>query len=102
MEKIKKHSCSAVVFVINILLVVLGYQAIKSNDPKNVISKEDISTTIQPVGQEVLDVQNKLATDRENKLRDLNTAPKAIKQNQTTTNTITTTPAKATTKTKTS
>ena len=101
MEKIKKYSCSAIVFIVNILLLVLGYQVIKNNDPKNVIPKEDINTTIQPLSQEILDTQIKIAADRENKLRDLNTAPKTIKQNQTITNTTTTVP-KASTKTKTS
>lgn len=102
MKKIKKYSCSVAVFIINILLVFVGYHFIKDNDKNTKILKEEENMEIQPIEQGILDAQNKIAADRENKLRDLNTAPKEIKQNQTTTKTTTTTPAKSTTKTKTS
>lgn len=102
LEKIGKYCCSILVFIINILLMVLGYQVIKDQEKSSTeIKKEDISEEIQALDQKILEAQNKLATERENKLRDLNTEPKKIQQQQVTTQTKTTAP-KSSTKTKTS
>jgi hypothetical protein len=96
-EKLKKHGYSWMVFLINILLLLLGYQAIKGQDNQ---------TQIQPLSQETLEAQNKITTDRENKLRNLNNYSKQLNQNQETIQTTTTTPAatptKSSTQTKTS
>jgi len=97
LEKIGKYCCSILVFIINILLVLLGYQVIKNNDQNNSSVKENVNTNVQGLNQEILNAQNEIVVDRENKLRDQNSAPKEIKQNQTTTQT--TTRSSATTKT---
>ena len=77
----------------------LGYQVIKDNDKDNVTFKEEVNVTVQPLSSEILDAQNKIVTDRENKLRDLNNTPKPVKTQKITTETKTVTP-KADTKTK--
>jgi hypothetical protein len=106
MEKLKKHAWSFTVFFINILLLLLGYQAIKSSDKNTVSIVQDNQIEVKPLNQKTIDAQNKITIDRENKLRNLNNTPKQIKQNQVTTQTTTTTPtpvpAKSSTKTKTS
>ena len=104
MAENNKNAFSVAVFIINVLLVVLGYQFIKSADPNSKVLKEEQQTQMQPIDQKILNAQSRIATDRENKLRKLNNSPKVVKQNQTTTNAVTTVPSapKATTKTKTS
>lgn len=106
MEKLKKHAWSSAVFLINILLLLLGYQAIKSSDKNAVAVVQNNQTEVKPLSRETVAAQNKITTDRENKLRNLNNSPKQIKQNQITTQTTTTTPAttskKSSTTTKTS
>src|SRR5665647_2739651 len=100
MEKLKKHAWSFTVFLINILLLLLGYHTIKSSD-KNVLAiGQNSQTQVQPLSQETVNAQNKINTDRENKLRNLNNSPKQIKQNQVTTQTTTTAPATTSTATK--
>jgi len=91
------------VFLLNILLLFLGYQAIKSNDKNSLATEQNSRTEVQSLSQEVIDTQNKITTDRENKLRGLNNTPKEIKQNQVTTQTTTkTTGSSSSAKTKTS
>jgi len=103
MEKIKKHSSWVAVFIINVLVMVLGYQFIKDNDKNKLALKAELQTELQPIDQSILDAQNKIMNDRENKLRKLNNAPKAVKQSVVTTNVKTTVPTtKSSTKTKTS
>jgi hypothetical protein len=105
-EKLKKHGYSWMVFLINILLLLLGYQAIKGSDKNTAAVGQDNQTQIQPLSQETLEAQNKITTDRENKLRNLNNYSKQLNQNQETIQTTTTTPAatptKSSTQTKTS
>lgn len=106
MEKLKKHAWSFTVFFINGLLLLLGYQTIKNSDKNNVAVVQDSQVEIKPLDQKTIDAQNKINTDRENKLRNLNNSPKQIKQNQVTTQTTTavptTTSKKSSSKTKTS
>jgi len=112
MEKnIKQKNCKFVswlIFSFNLLaagLIVLG---IKHQDEKRLESdsfSQDLAEI--PVDQKLLNSQNMISTDRENKLRGLNTDPKELKQVDTTTTTTTTTTVvqqqpKADTKTKSS
>lgn len=102
MEKLKKHGWSFMVFLVNILLLLLGYHTIKANDKNAIIISQNSQTEIKPLGSKTIDAQNQITTDRENKLRNLNSSPKQIKQNQITTQTTTTVPSSASTKTRTS
>ena len=79
-------------FVVNLLaagLVLLGIRHHEEEKLKTKSVSEDAD--VVPVDQKILDAQNRIATDRENKLRDLNTTPKEIKRIDTTTTTTTTT-----------
>ncbi len=105
--EIKKYTNKILVFFINALLVVVAVLFIKDKDKNNVSFENKSETEIVPVDPYVLSLQNVVATNRENKLRDLNTSPKTIEQKKTTTTTTTTTPdptpaSKPSTKTKTS
>lgn len=104
MEKLKKHAWSFTIFLINVLLLLLGYHTIKASDKNTIAIGQNSQTQVQPLSQATVDAQNKITTDRENKLRNLNNSPKQIKQNQITTQTTTVAPApaKSSTQTKTS
>jgi hypothetical protein len=93
-------------------IAVLGVFFIKNEADKKEALSSDKKTELIPIGQEVISAQEKIAADREQKLRDLNTAPKITKKiDATKTTTITTTTkaptssgsgSNSTTKTKTS
>ncbi len=94
LNKFAKHTNKILVFVINILLVVVGSFVIKNKDNHTSI-EIDTEKDLSPVSSDILADQEKIAVDRENKLRDLNSSPKEIQQKEitTTTTTATTTPA---------
>lgn len=94
-KNIQRKNCkfvSVILFLVNLLvggLIVLG---IRHQDEDRLRSQElSEDSNVVPVDQNILDMQNRIATDRENKLRDLNTAPKELKKIDTTTTTTTTT-----------
>ncbi len=91
----QKHLNKILVFVINILLMVIVVLVIKNQDQKNVSVKTDTNATIDPIDAGVLDAQNTISADRENKLRELSSTPQALqtKQVTTTTNTAVTKPS---------
>ena len=98
-----KHLNKILILIINFLLLGLVTLLIKNQDQKK---EQEISSELVPVPEGVLSDQNKILTDRENKLRDLNNTPGEIRTttNITTTKKTTTAPApaKSTKKTKTS
>jgi hypothetical protein len=103
--KWKKRICSWIIFIVNVLLMFLGYQFIKDKDKNKQVLEEENSKIFEAISKDILKTQNEIVTDRENKLRDLNNSPKEVQQNQTTTDTTTTTnttPAKKPQTTKTS
>jgi hypothetical protein len=93
LNKIAKHTNKILVLVINILLVIVGSFIIKNRDNHTSV-EVDTEKDLSPLSSDILADQDKIATDRENKLRDLNSAPKEIQQKEitTTTTTATTTP----------
>lgn len=97
--EIKKHGYKIGVFVINVLIVALAVCGMKDRDKNKFSLENKIEENIDPVNVTIQEVQSKIALERENKLRDLNTAPKAIQQQNTITTKTTTTPAAPTTKT---
>lgn len=90
---IKKYLQGFAIFVINLAVVGLIICGIKEKDKNDRFSiKNEKSEDLSQVNQNVLELQNKISTDRENKLRDLNNAPKKIEQQDTTTTQVTTIP----------
>jgi hypothetical protein len=89
---IKEHLQKVSIFVINLLIVGLIVCGIKEKDKNNISLQNESREDLSPVATDVLELQNKIATDRENKLRDLNTTPKQIEQQDTTTTKTTVTP----------
>jgi hypothetical protein len=63
-------------------------------DQKNLAIKIITDSTLEPLDSKILNTQNAISTDRENKLRELNSTPQALqtKQITTTTNTAVTKP----------
>ncbi|TSD02192.1 MAG: Uncharacterized protein Athens071425_112 [Parcubacteria group bacterium Athens0714_25] len=90
LNKIAKHTNKILIFVINILLVIVGSFIIKNRD-KHISIEVDTEKDLSPVSADILADQDKIATDRENKLRDLNSTPKEIQQKEVTTTTTTAT-----------
>ncbi|MGW8185022.1 MAG: hypothetical protein ACWGHO_02850 [Candidatus Moraniibacteriota bacterium] len=95
--EIKKHGYKIGVFVINVLIVALAICAMKDRDKNKFSLENEIQENIDPVDISIQEAQSKIAAERENKLRDLNTAPKAIEQQNTTTTKTTTVPSTTTT-----
>jgi len=95
--EIKKHGYKMGVFVINILIVALAICGMKDRDKSKFSLENEVQENINPVDVNIREAQNKIAAERENKLRDLNTAPKAIEQQNTTTTKTTVVPPPATT-----
>jgi hypothetical protein len=91
----KKHLNKILVFVINILLMVIAVLIIKTQDQKNLAIKTETDSTLDPIDSKILDAQNTISADRENKLRELSSTPQALqtKQITTTTNTAVTKPS---------
>ena len=90
LDKIKKYARQFLIFSFHGLLMVVLIFVMKEIDNKSkpsTITEEN--SNFVPIDQNVLDLQNQIALDRENKLRQLNNSPKEIKQDQVTTNTIT-------------
>lgn len=84
------------IFIVNLMVVGLIICGIKEADRKEKFSLESQkSEDLTPVDDDTLELQNKVATDRENKLRDLNNSPKQLEQKDTVTTKTTTTPAPA-------
>ena len=81
----KKHGYKIGVFVINMLMVALAICGMKDRDKNKFSLENEVRENINPVDINIQEAQSKIATERENKLRDLNTAPKAIEQQNTTT-----------------
>ncbi|EKE20696.1 MAG: hypothetical protein ACD_7C00503G0014 [uncultured bacterium] len=90
--EIKKHGYKIGVFVVNILIVALAICGMKDRDKNKFSLENKTEENVVPIDATVASIQNKIATERENKLRDLNTAPKAIEQQNTVTTKTTTTP----------
>lgn len=92
LNKIAKHTNKILVLVINILLVIVGSFIIKNRDNHTSV-EVDTEKDLSPVSSDILADQEKIAIDRESKLRDINSAPKEIQQKEITTTTTTTTTA---------
>lgn len=90
--EIKKHSCKIGIFVINVLAVSLVVYGLKDENEDKFSLESTVEESITPVDGSIREIQNKIAVERENKLRDLNTAPKEIQQQNTITTTTTVTP----------
>lgn len=106
-EKIK--STSVLVFIINALLVVVGFLVIKNKDSDRLLAQKEALLDTSPINLKILETQSAISKDREIKLNSQNTSAKETKKMEEitakTTKTILATPAptkKATTKTKTS
>lgn len=97
--EIRKHGYKIGVFIINILIVALAICGIRSKDKNNLSLENKLEENIVPVSADIQEIQNKISIERENKLRDLNNAPKAIEQQNTITTKTTVTPQPATVKT---
>ena len=85
----QKHLNKILLFIVNILLMVIAVLVIKEQDRKNLAIETSTDSTLTPIDQKVLDTQNAITTDRENKLRKLNNTPQALKAQQVTTTTTT-------------
>ncbi len=85
----QKHLHKVLIFVVNILLMVVAVLIIKEQDRKNLATETSTESILAPIDQKVLDAQNMISTDRENKLRQLNNTPQALKTQQVTTTTTT-------------
>jgi len=110
-EKLKVHTNKILIFIINSLLIVVSVLVIKSKDDSKFASETETHSKTNAIDARILNMQSRITAYRENKLRQLNSSPKEIKQQKTTTTTTTTTPdpkpapapkPKANTKTKTS
>lgn len=89
--KINNYKCSLAVFVINLLVLVLVVFGIKNREMDKFSMEITTEESVVPVSSNIIDLQNKIAVNRENKLRDLNISPKEIVQEDTiTTQTVVT------------
>lgn len=91
--EIKKHTCKIGVFLVNVLIVALAICGMRDRDKDKFSLESKKEENVMPIDASILEAQNKISVDRENKLRDLNNAPKEIKQENTTTTKTTTVPA---------
>jgi hypothetical protein len=86
----QKNLSKILIFIINGLLMAITFLVIKDQDRKNLAIKTDTNSTINSINSNILDSQNAISTNRENKLRELNNTPQEQKNQQTiTTKTIT-------------
>jgi hypothetical protein len=81
----QKHLNKVLALIINILLMIIAVLVIKNQDRKNLAIMSDVDTTIDPIDQNILDAQNVISADRENKLRQLNSTPQELKTKKITT-----------------
>lgn len=93
--EIKKHGYKILIFFINSLLVVIAVLLIKDKDKNRFSFQSEDEIEFSPVSAEIINTQNAIAIKRENDLRNLNNSPKAIKQQNIITTTVTETPAKS-------
>lgn len=103
----KNKSSSILVFIINILLLVIGFLVIKNKESEKLLTQKEELLNSGPIDSKILETQSAISSDREAKLNTQNNSPKQTKQvdNVTTKTTTTSTPTstkKTTTKTKTS
>lgn len=91
-----KNINKVLVFVINLLLMAVAFLVIKNRDRERLASNVDQNSETVPVPGEVVSSQEQITTDRENKLRELNTTPTESRTTITTTTTKTTVPAPST------
>lgn len=103
----KNKSTSILVFIINALLLVIGFLVIKNKDTDRLLAQKEALLNTGPIDSKILETQSAISTDREAKLNSQNNSPKETKQidNVTAKTTTTTAPKatkKSTTKTKTS
>jgi len=89
----KEHLQKVAIFTVNLMIVGLIICGIKEKDKNNISLQSESKEDVTPIDSRVANLQNQIATDRENKLRDLNSAPKEIQKLDTTTTKTTTTPA---------
>lgn len=103
----KNKSTSILVFIINALLIVIGFLIIKNKDNDRLLAQKEALLNTGSIDPKILETQNAIFQDREAKLNSQNNSPKQTKQvdNVTAKTTTTSTPSpakKTTTKTKTS
>ncbi len=91
--EIKKHGYKIGVFIINVLVVALAVCGMKDRDKNKFSLENKIEENTAPVNIDIQEAQNKISIERENKLRDLNTASKTIEQQNVVTTNTTKTPA---------
>ncbi|HCU70372.1 MAG TPA: hypothetical protein DIC35_01295 [Candidatus Moranbacteria bacterium] len=96
---IKKHIQKIFVFIINFLVVILVMFGIKEANRDKFSTENQITETTVPVADDVSKLQSQISNDREGKLRDLNSKPKTVVQNDQTTNITTVQPQTAKSKT---
>lgn len=89
---IKKNIQRAGIIGVNLLIVALIVLGIREKDKNRFSVQNENKEEVAPVDSSVSELQNEMATDRENKLRDLNNAPKEIKQEDTVTTNTTVAP----------
>lgn len=88
LEKIKSFASKTVFFVANCLAAFLIVFLIKEAEQEQTLVTDE-ETNFTPVSDAVSEKQNQIAIERENRLRQLNSTPKEIKQEATTTTTTT-------------
>ena len=74
--------------------MIIAVLVIKNQDQKNLILNTETNSILDPLDPSVLNAQNTIVADRENKLRQLNGTPQTLqtKEVTTTTNTAVSTP----------
>ena len=103
----KNGSTSILVFIINALLLAIGFLVIKNKDNNRLLVQKEALLNTGPIDSKILETQSAISSDREVKLNNQNTTTKETKKidNVTAKTTTTSVPApakKTTTKTKTS
>ncbi|MFA6160121.1 MAG: hypothetical protein WC678_03480 [Parcubacteria group bacterium] len=103
----KNKSTSILVFIINALLLGIGFLVIKNKDNNRLLAQKEALLNVGSIDPKILETQNAISSDREAKLNSQNTAIKETKKVDNVTAKTTTTSApvpakKTTTKTKTS
>jgi maltodextrin utilization protein YvdJ len=92
---IKNYGQKFFVFIINFLVVILVVFGIKEANKDKFSIESQTTETIIPVADDVSQLQSQISNDREVKLRDLNSEPKTVVQNDQATTTITVQPQTA-------
>lgn len=79
-EKFKNKSSSILVFIINALLVVIGFLIIKNKDSDRLLGQKESLLNTSPIDSKILKTQSAILQDREIKLNSQNNSPKETKQ----------------------